>query len=99
MGVGQGMKVAVGEGAKQPQGALAGAQVRPPELRDEGAGWGGLDTHLEDTMGSFNWWKPDDPQSRGHLLFPLDALLLVPSSRTILKTPRKRAQEPHPLNG
>lgn len=34
----------------------------------------------------------------GHLVFPWDALFLVSSSRNILRTPRKRTQEPNVMD-
>lgn len=35
----------------------------------------------------------------GHVGFPLDALFLLSSSRTILRTPGRRAQDPDLLDG
>lgn len=57
--------------------------------------WGGVPrTRPGHTMGSSKWWKPVTLQRWGHVVFTLGALLLVSHSRTILRTPRRRAQDP-----
>lgn len=75
MGVGQGRKVAVGEGADQPSEPWLSAG-HTPALWGKGAVWGGdpetwPETHMEGTTGSFNWWKPCGFQKAGTFGLPL----------------------------